>query len=63
MPMSNRTYAPLKLTDPMPFGKHKGELVGTIIEEDDGKYIFWVINNTDVQFAKEVYVYVMECMA
>ena len=34
------------LQDTMPFGKHKGKLVGTVIEEDY-KYIFWAISNTE----------------
>ena len=38
----------LDLLDPMPIGKHKGILVGTVIE-DDPSYIRWMINNTDWQ--------------
>ena len=32
--------------DTMPFGKYKGELIGTVIENDQ-KYIFWAIYNTN----------------
>jgi uncharacterized protein (DUF3820 family) len=36
----------LGITDPMPIGKYRGQLVGTIIEEDPS-YIRWMINNTE----------------
>jgi hypothetical protein len=36
----------LSFLDPMPVGKYRGELVGTVIEEDPG-YVTWLINNTD----------------
>lgn len=34
------------ILDTMPFGKYKGELIGTVIEENPD-YIYWAINNTD----------------
>lgn len=34
------------ILDTMPFGKYKGELIGTVIEEDPD-YIYYFINNTD----------------
>jgi len=33
------------ILDPMPFGKHRGKLIGTVIEEDP-RHIYWAINNT-----------------
>jgi len=34
------------ILDTMPFGKYKGELIRTVIEEDPD-YIYWAINDTD----------------
>jgi len=54
-------YPPLKLTDPMPFGKHIGILVGSIMDKKDGPgYIRWAINNTDARFAQAVHDYLKE---
>ena len=36
----------LSLLDRFPFGKYKGELVGSVIE-DDPSYIAWLLDKTD----------------
>ena len=45
--------------DRMPFGKYKGELIGTVIE-DDPKYIRWALDNTDFDLTKEAKEYLEE---
>ena len=35
-----------KLSDRMPFGKHKGRIIGNILQSDPD-YIMWCINNLD----------------
>ena len=34
------------ILDVMPFGRHKGKLIGTVIKEDP-EYISWAVNNVD----------------
>jgi uncharacterized protein (DUF3820 family) len=50
----------LGIYDPVPFGKYKGELVGTVIE-DDPKYARWLMNDTDLEFDVESHRYLKEC--
>lgn len=50
---NGRRYKPLELEDPIPFGKHKCELVKHVVE-DDPSYIEWMIDNTSVEFEEEV---------
>lgn len=38
----------LDVLDPMPIGKYKGSLVGTVIENDPD-YVRWMIEKTDWQ--------------
>ena len=47
------------ILDTMPFGKYKGELVGTVIEEDSN-YIFWAINNTSFRLDNDAQKYFEE---
>ena len=47
------------ILDTMPFGKYKGELVGTVIEEDC-KYIFWALNNTSFRLDNDAQKYFKE---
>lgn len=47
------------ILDAMPFGKYKGELVGTVIEEDSN-YIFWAINNTSFRLDNDAQKYFEE---
>ena len=47
------------ILDTMPFGKYKGELVGTVIEEDSN-YIFWAINNTSFRLDNDAQKYFKE---
>lgn len=47
---------PLSITDEMPFGKHKGVLVGTLIEEENS-YIEWMLDNTDWTLDEEALEY------
>jgi len=49
----------LALLDSLPFGKHKGEVVGTVIEEDPS-YIRWMMENTDLCWEHEVLEYLKE---
>lgn len=42
-------YKELKLTDVMPFGKHKGEQIEDLIY-DDPSYLAWLINEEMVDF-------------
>lgn len=53
-------FPPLSLTDPLPFPKHRGKLVGTVIEEGDSEYIEWLIDAKGVKFLREVYDYLEE---
>ena len=46
-------YAPLELTDIMPFGKYKGLRVATLINSDV-RYLGWVLNNTSLEVYQEV---------
>lgn len=50
-------YPPLNFEDNLPFGKYRGESVAEICE-DDPRYLFWMFNNTDLQFSEEVVKYV-----
>jgi hypothetical protein len=49
----------LDIIDPMPIGKHKGTLVGTVIEEDPA-YIRWMVDNTDWQLNESAAKYLDE---
>ena len=46
-------YNPLLLDDFMPFGKHEGEQIEDLIE-DEPQYMAWVANNEVVELDKEV---------
>lgn len=50
---------PLRILDPMPFGKYRGELIGSIIE-DDAEYMTWAINNTALRIDTEALRYLKE---
>ncbi len=41
-------YPPLGLDSEMPFGKHRGTLIGDLIEKEIG-YMKWLIRSTDVE--------------
>ena len=45
--------------DPMPFGMYRGELIGTVIE-DDAQYIYWAINNTEFRLDADATRYLKE---
>jgi hypothetical protein len=47
------------ILDTMPFGKYKGKLVGTVIEEDCN-YIFWALNNTSFRLDNDAQKYFKE---
>jgi len=47
--------------DEMPFGKYKGELIGTVIE-DDPQYIYWAINQTSLRIDEPTMKYLKENM-
>jgi retron-type reverse transcriptase len=47
------------ILDTMPFGKYKGELVGTVIEENSN-YIFWALNNTSFRLDNDAQKYFKE---
>lgn len=46
-------YRPLRLSDPMPFGKHKGEEIEDLIY-DQPNYLAWCVNEEIVTFDGEV---------
>lgn len=48
------------VTDTMPFGKYRGELIGTIME-DDPAYMRWAVENTDIRLDKIAMDYLVEC--
>lgn len=50
------------ILDEMPFGKYRGDLVGTVIEED-ASYISWMLNNTDFRLDDAAYAYFKENVA
>lgn len=47
------------ILDTLPFGKHVGELVGSIIETEP-RYILWMINNTDLRLNEQTQRYLLE---
>jgi uncharacterized protein (DUF3820 family) len=49
----------LSILDFMPFGRYKGELIGTVIE-DEPRYIYWAINNTDLWLDEQAMKYLAE---
>ena len=49
----------LAILDPMPVGKYRGELVGTVIEDDPG-YVRWIINNTEWRLDEQALRYLGE---
>lgn len=51
----------LSVLDTMPFGKYRGELIGTVIE-NDADYIYWAINNTELRLNEDATRYLMENM-
>ena len=46
--MPKSQYRPLKLTDSMPFGKHKDEQIEDIIY-DDPSYMAWLVQEDAVE--------------
>jgi len=55
--MSAPIRAPLDFHHPLPFGRYKGRLAGEIADEDP-RYLFWMLNNTDVRFVSELHEYI-----
>ena len=49
----------LDILDKMPIGKYRGELVGTVIE-DDPSYVRWMINNTEYRLNESALEYLGE---
>lgn len=54
-----KEFAPLTLSDKMPFGRSKGTLLGTLVEQDPD-YCRWLLG-TDVKIAQEVVDYLEQC--
>jgi len=46
-------YPSLRLSDSMPFGKHKGEEIEDLIYDQPG-YLAWCVNDEVVEFDSEV---------
>jgi len=46
-------FPPLRLSDSMPFGKHKGEEIEDLIYDQPG-YLAWCVNEEVVIFDSEV---------
>jgi uncharacterized protein (DUF3820 family) len=47
--------------DEMPFGKHKGKALGTVIEEDIS-YVTWMLEKTDVTLDEDALEYYHKCL-
>ena len=51
-----KKYPPIELDDKMRFGKHKGETVATLIENNHG-YIDWLVDNGVIELSNQAYEY------
>lgn len=47
------SYKPLDFEDEMPFGKHKGETVAEVIDDDPG-YMVWLLSEGKCSFTPDV---------
>ena len=47
------SYRPLRLSDSMPFGKHKGDEIEDLIY-DNPSYLAWCVNEEVIEFDDEV---------
>lgn len=47
------SYRPLDFEDEMPFGKHKGETVAEVIDDDPG-YMVWLLSEDKCSFTDDV---------
>ena len=45
--VDKKVYDPLHFNDTMPYGKYKGQTIGTIIQSDP-EYLQWCINNCNL---------------
>ena len=50
--VNKNVYDPLHFNDVMPYGKYKGQTVGTIIQSDPN-YLVWCKNNINLQLDEE----------
>ena len=50
--VNKKVYDPLHFNDIMPYGKYKGQTVGTIIQSDPD-YLVWCQNNVNLQLDED----------
>lgn len=50
--IDKKVYDPLHFNDAMPYGKYKGQSVGSIIQSDP-EYLQWCINNVNLQLDED----------
>lgn len=50
----------LGILDVMPWGKYKGELIGTVCEDDPG-YLVWALEATSLELDEQPTEYLKEC--
>lgn len=50
--VNKKVYDPLHFNDIMPYGKYKGQTVGTIIQSDPD-YLVWCKNNINLQLDED----------
>lgn len=50
--VNKKVYDPLHFNDVMPYGKYKGQTVGTIIQSDPD-YLVWCKNNINLQLDED----------
>ena len=49
----SKEYKPLRMDQNMPFGKHKGEPISDLVENETD-YIKYLIDKTDIKFESDV---------
>lgn len=59
--MDGNAQKPIDIFDPLPFGKYKGELAGTVAENDP-EYLAWLIHGEpNLRVTKDLLDYLEEC--
>jgi len=56
-----KVYKPIDIFDPLPYGKHKGELAGTVCENDPAYMRFLIYGEPNLRVTKELMDYLEEC--
>lgn len=50
--VDKKVYDPLHFNDAMPYGKYKGQTIGSIIQSDP-EYLQWCINNVNLKLDED----------